>query len=101
MAKVVLEDESDRRNLSIAVGPRKFTGLFIELGTRAHRIRVSRKRGTRALVTGEGEILGREVSHPGTQEHPFLRPAFDNKRVEARKIARRGILANIRRVARR
>lgn len=83
-----------------------FTAPFVEFGTKPHFIKVqesekqinyrlSRKRGTvvreslttinrNSLKIGS-KFVGPTVSHPGSDPHPFMRPAFDSKSQEAIK----------------
>lgn len=61
--------------------PRAYAHL-VEFGTRPHR-------------TGKGSSLGdrkqRGRSHPGARPQPFMRPAFDTKGEEAKKLIEKGI----------
>ncbi len=60
------------------VGVRKgraYYGWFVEVGTKGHKITVSRRRA----LSDQGTMYGRVVRHPGTAARPFLRPAiFEN-----------------------
>jgi HK97 gp10 family phage protein len=67
----------------VLVGPSKsVSGLaaIVEYGSRPHRIR-PRSKGGKAFVEvwqgGQVVAYAREVEHPGTHPHPFLRPAFE------------------------
>lgn len=48
--------------------------LGVELGTRSHEIA---SHGDYPLRTSTGQVLGRTVHHPGTEAHPYLRPALE------------------------
>jgi hypothetical protein len=48
--------------------------LGVEVGTRAHEITAH---GDYPLRTSTGAVLGRTVHHPGTEAHPYLRPALE------------------------
>ena len=75
---------SDRtRALVIAGG----ASVFLERGTKAHKIRVRRARALRFAVKGApvrlsgsprrgaAVVFARSVQHPGTQKQPFMVPA--------------------------
>jgi HK97 gp10 family phage protein len=84
-----------------------FALLFFETGTKAHAIEAGKTRrgladklhlfGVLAHVKGglgrrrralrvrsNGEFMGPRVMHPGQRKHPFLAPALERKRTEAR-----------------
>jgi len=69
------------------VGPfdEAFYLRFIELGTQAHFIPSKPKRGSKRKqkpVAFDGMVFSR-VNHPGITAQPFLRPAYEAKKVEA------------------
>lgn len=49
-------------------------GKIVEVGSKPHTIRAVR---SRVLATAAGQVLGREVRHPGTVARPWFQPAFD------------------------
>jgi hypothetical protein len=67
-------------------------GMFVELGTKGHIIKVKKKkllarRGVNIdfeanTVTSGWAVFGKKVKHPGTLSKPFLRPAFYNNIAE-------------------
>lgn len=68
--------------VEVAVGVLKMRrgeqlALWLEYGTRPHRIPKSRKRGRKVLKIGDRYV--RWVNHPGARPRPWLRPAFDEK----------------------
>ena len=52
---------------------RVFYAKFVEYGTKAHRIEA----GEGALAVGTG--FAPSVEHPGSDPHPFMRPALDTQ----------------------
>lgn len=48
-------------------------GLFTEVGTAPH---VIESHGDYPLRSKDGRVFGKKVNHPGTKEHPHLRPAL-------------------------
>lgn len=48
-------------------------GLFTEVGTKPH---VIESHGDYPLRNKAGKVFGKKVNHPGTTEHPHLRPAL-------------------------
>ena len=52
--------------------------LGVEVGTVAHIIRSKGPYPLRNRKTGQ--VFGQQVSHPGTNAQPYLRPAFDDVR---------------------
>lgn len=51
-------------------------GIFIELGTKPHEIRVRTKQCLANKRTGN--IFGKVVNHPGTKANPFFKRAIDS-----------------------
>lgn len=51
-------------------------GLFMEVGTKPHRITSHGRWPLRNRMTGQ--VFGRSVWHPGTKPQPYLRPALDH-----------------------
>lgn len=49
--------------------------LWLEFGTRRHRIPKARKRGRKTLHFNG--VFRRSVDHPGARPRPWLRPAYD------------------------
>lgn len=54
---------------NVIVGPRFFTWLFFERGTKPHGIPI-----------GRGPSAGRVIPHPGQRPTPFVGPTFDAQR---------------------
>jgi hypothetical protein len=52
--------------------------LWLEFGTRRHRIPKARKRGRKVLKIGDRYV--RWVDHPGARARPWLRPAYDSSK---------------------
>lgn len=52
---------------------------IIEFGTKAHVINVKERR----VLSGDGQVYGTRVSHPGARARPYIRPAFDARKDEA------------------
>jgi len=50
----------------------------VEEGTKPHKIEVKNKKVLAGKGSGPGgwDIFGKKVQHPGTDPHPFMRPAF-------------------------
>ena len=60
-------------------------GLYMEIGTVPHTIRVKK-----AKVLSDGStFFGKQVSHPGTAPRPFLRPALKRTRRKINQIFRK------------
>jgi hypothetical protein len=57
---------------------------IVEFGTAAHRIATKTKRILADAAFGL--FFGRVVNHPGSREHPFLRPAADAKSIQALEV---------------
>jgi HK97 gp10 family phage protein len=54
---------------------------LLEFGTKAHKIVAKFKKALADKAARE--FFGRVVNHPGNRARPFLRPAFEAKKVEA------------------
>lgn len=52
-----------------------FYGKFLEFGASAHKIPIKK-----------GKKKGRVVNHPGTSSKPFLAPAYESKKDEAKNV---------------
>ena len=57
---------------------------FIEYGVQPHKIVTKSAKALK--LSASGDVLRSVVNHPGTTAQPFMRPAFDTKRVEAVKV---------------
>ena len=67
-----------------ATGPHGYLARWVEYGTAAHNI-ASKKGGWLSF----GGIFAKEVAHPGTKPHPFMRPALDSQAQNAVEAAAR------------
>lgn len=63
-------------DLSVVVGAGAPHGLFVEAGTRAHKIKPKHRKSLRWPVAG-GFAFARVVDHPGTQAYRFLSGALE------------------------
>lgn len=54
---------------------------LLEFGTKAHRIVVKSKKTLADAAAAK--FFGKSVKHPGISARPFMRPAFETKKVEA------------------
>jgi len=70
---------------AVKVGPARhlFYGHIVEFGSGPHKIAAKR---ARTLAIGP-VVIGRVVQHPGAAARPFLRPAFEETKAEAARIA--------------
>lgn len=74
--------EQNDRSVTVAIGPDKehWYYRFIETGAQAHEIT-----GTPLAFEGdEGSVITGRVRHPGMAAKPFLRPAFDHHKDDAK-----------------
>jgi hypothetical protein len=62
-------------------------GVFVELGTRSHKIRAKYRKALRWPVEG-GFAFAKSVNHPGTQPTFFLRRAVEAKFLEVQDVLR-------------
>lgn len=63
-------------DFNVKVGTNVFYAPYIEYGTEPHEITPNEKAALR-WEDEEGEHFAKRVQHPGTEPHPFLRPALD------------------------
>ena len=57
---------------------------LIEFGTAAHTVK-----SAKVVLTNQSAFFGKVVRHPGTMARPFMRPAYDTKKIEAINAAKR------------
>lgn len=62
-------------------GSGAYKSVFLEYGTAAHYIQTKLRR---SMKIGD-DFVGRVISHPGGQAHPFMRPALDIAAADAVK----------------
>lgn len=69
--------------------PKGYIAHIVEYGAAPHIIK-PKKKGGKVLKYGAGPAynFATEINHPGAKQHPFMRPAWDSKKDEAKdKIA--------------
>ena len=52
-------------------------GGYVEFGTKPHEIRPKKAGGVLVFTMGGKKVFAKSVHHPGTKEHPYVRPAFE------------------------
>lgn len=81
----VEETKGEKARVAVHIDKKAaFLARWIEYGTRAHEITPGAKR---ALLFGGRYVA--KVRHPGTPARPFLRPAFDGKKDDAKETVRK------------
>lgn len=88
MSKEVVDKRPTR--VEVHVGPGKKRAWYahiIERGAKAHGIDPRRKKFLR-FIDGS---LHKHANHPGVRPRPFMRPAFDNKKDDAKQQIAQGI----------
>lgn len=92
-------------NATVAItGPRLFFSpnpYWIEFGTAPHLISPSGKRGAVGRLRVGQKIVSGAIQHPGARPTPFVRPSFDAKVNEAKKVIRKQLGTEIGRLVKR
>ncbi len=78
IAPDAIEGTFDGGNLSVVVGAGAAYGIYVERGTRPHRIKPRYRKSLRWPVEG-GFVFSRGVRHPGTRGTHFLANALDSR----------------------
>ena len=87
---------SDEKSARVRASGSRWYLRLIEFGRSAFKVNVRNKK---ALASG-GEVFGRSAEIPAMPARPFLRPAFETKKVAAVKRMGEVLAANIRHAAR-
>lgn len=61
----------------VIIGPHTEYANFVEFGTRPHIIKAKNKKAL-AFRGPNGMVFVKQVHHPGTKPHPYVRPAFED-----------------------
>jgi hypothetical protein len=59
------------------VGPTALYSLYVEMGTKPHKIVPKSQGGVLVFTVGGKKVYARSVNHPGTKPQPFMRPALE------------------------
>lgn len=78
--------EGGRAEVSIGPDKEHWYYQFFETGASEHEIKGSRKRKGKAIAFegDDGLVVTGSVDHPGIEAKPFLRPAIDRRKEQAR-----------------
>jgi len=61
----------------VTVGPDTPYAGYVEFGTKPHVIKARNKKAL-AFFAGGKRVVVKQVNHPGTKPHPYIRPAFED-----------------------
>jgi len=85
IARAPIEGSFDGQDLQCTVAAGAPYGVFVELGTRPHKIKPKYRRALRWPAEG-GFAFAKEVDHPGTQPTFFIRRAVESQFLQVQQL---------------